>query len=709
MTFLNPLMLIGLLAAAIPLIIHLFNFRRPRRVDFSSLAFLKELEKTAMQRMRIKQWLLLALRVLAIVCLVLAFARPTLRGNLAASLGGQARASIALVLDNSLSMTLRDAQGEYLEQVRDVALRLVDDAKPGDEIFVLPTAGASEAPSTPYKNLSPARDAVMQVEPAAGAEALTRAVERAGALLEGSTHPNREIFILSDLQRSTLEDTTAGVLAEGIRTILLPVGDRSYGNVAVTDVQVTSRIVEAGQPVRVQALLVNYGDERIEGYVASLYLEGERVAQATADLEPGRPTSVTFTATPRQRGWLAGVVEIEDDAFPFDNERYFTLNAPEQRRVLIVRGEGEETRFLELALSPELSGGRTAFDATVISATALAAASLGQYDAVVLVGPRALSSGEVGALVRYVEQGGGLLLFPRSDASERYEALLAGIGGGRITGFSGTLGGSRPIAAFEGADIEHPLFEGMFDTPDPRTRGRIESPEIYHAADYRPGTGAEQTLITLSSGLPFLQEIRHGRGSVLFAAAAPDARWSDLPVRGIFIPLLYRSMYYLSATESAAGEQLTLGEAGELRLTGVPETESLRLVSPTGEEILPERRTLFGSVLLQLRAGIATEPGIYDVRAGDRLVRRVAFNLDERESDLRAYAADEAGERLSSRLGQEVTVIDAAGEEAGAVMRALDEQRTGVELWNVFLMLALLFLVSEMVVARSWRPETVTA
>ena len=126
MTFLNPLLLFGLVAAAIPLIIHLFNFRRPKRVDFSSLEFLKELQKTTMQRVRIKQWLLLLLRTLAIACLILAFARPTLTGGLAGTLGGRANSSIALVVDNSLSRTLRDAAGAYLEQARDLATGLVD-------------------------------------------------------------------------------------------------------------------------------------------------------------------------------------------------------------------------------------------------------------------------------------------------------------------------------------------------------------------------------------------------------------------------------------------------------------------------------------------------------------------------------------------------------------------------------------------------------
>ena len=710
MTFLNPLVLFGLVAAAIPLIIHLFNFRRPKRVDFSSLEFLKELQKTTMQRVRIKQWLLLLLRTLAIACLILAFARPTLTGNLAGTLGGRANSSIALVLDNSLSMTLRDANGAYLEQARAVAAGLIDQTEPGDEVFVLTPAASTNATPAAYKNRSPALDAVADVTAEPGAVSTTRTLARAAALLDAdAAHLNKEIYLLSDLQRSTLLDTLAADAPDDVRVIVLPVGEREHANVAVTDLRVASRIIEVGQPARVEATLVNYGTERIEGYVASLYLEGERVAQATADLEPGVSTEAAFAVTPQRRGWLAGMVQIEDDAFEYDNLRYFALHVPERRKLLVVRGAGQRTDFVELALSSQLTRGRVTVELETIDESALAATALGAYDAVVLVGPRDLSSGEVAAVVRYVESGGGLLFFPSESArAPDYNALLGGLGGGRFSGFSGVLGSGQVIATFDRVDLEHPLFEGVFDRPDLRGRVEVESPDLYYAMNYTPSSGSEQTLVQLSNSFPFLQEIRHGRGAAFVLTTAPTVTWSDLPVRGLFIPLLYRSIYYLSAGESVQGEQLIVGRAGELRLAGVPEGQSLRLVAPDGEEVTPEQRSLFGAVLLQTDASLRV-PGIYDVQAGQTLVRRVALNLDSRESNLQTYPPDEAAERLAEQTGLPVRVLDPGPGSGGGLLEAIVAERTGVELWNVFLLIALLCLIAEMLVSMQWRPETVPA
>lgn len=708
MEFLNPLALFALAAAAIPLIIHLFNFRRPRKVDFSSLAFVKELQKSTMQRVRIKQWLLLLLRMMAIAFLVLAFARPTLTGDIAGTLGGRASSSVAVVVDNSLSMTLRDSEGEYLRQAKDILAGVIDELGTGDEIILIPAAG--DAGAVRYTNVGSALEAMEELEPASGSGSIPQAVSRAADALRNASNVNREIYVATDLQETAFADTVRTAMVGNVRTYLLPVGSRTHSNVAVTDVRVESRIIEVGQPVRISSTLVNHGSDPVDDYVASVFLEGERVAQATADLPPEVPTTVTFTATPQSRGWLSGVVRIEDDAFEFDNDRFFTLHVPEQRRVLVIRGEGQETEFIRLALSPELGRGRVSFDVTIVPETGLAASGLGGYDAVVLVGPASLSSGEIAAIDRYVSGGGGLLLTPSAQGNvEDYNALLQTVNGGDVSGFSGSLGSSRTIAAFERVDLEHPLFEGVFSRQGLREQTRVESPDIYFLMNYTSGTGSEQTLIGLSNGFPFLQEIRDGSGVVFLLAVAPSARWSDLPVRGLFVPLIYRSLYYLSASESVSGEQVTASHDSELRVPRATESEQLHLVGPDGTEYVPEQRNLFGALLLTIEGSAVRTPGIYDILAGEERVRRIAVNVDVRESDLRSLPSREGRERLAEALGADVELIDADDARPAEVVQSILQQRTGVELWNLFLLMSLICLIAEMVVAKRWRPETVTA
>jgi len=706
MIFLNPLFLFGLAAAAIPLIIHLFNFRRPKRIEFSSLAFLHELKKSTMQRVRIKQWLLLLLRTLAIALLVLSFSRPTITGELAGSLGGRGRMSTAIVLDNSQSMLLRDGSGSYIEQARTIADALIDEMQTGDELYLLPTV-STENDATAFQNKSSARRALMAIEAGDGKMRLSTTVAEAKQLLESSANPNRKVYVLSDLQESTFADTLQQSSAGGAETHLIPIGERTHENIAISGVEVLSRILSVGQVVRLEATLVNFGDRPLNDLVVSLYLEGERVSRATTDLDVGETTRVPIAFTPRSTGWLGGQVEIEDSEFRIDDVRMFTLFIPEERRILVVGGERANTAYIELALSEAVTGRGVRFNVAVIQETALARESLGEYDTVVLTGVLDLSSGERAALAGYVRAGGGLLIFPGDDiVIEDYNAFFDDVGGGRVESITDPTGPGGFIAGFDRIDSEHALFEGMFETGDTESSPHLEQPDIFRMMLYQPGDGSEQTLIRLSGDRSFLQEIRYERGSVILFSIAPDESWSDFPVRGLFIPLLYRSIYYLSAGGSVMGEEFTAGEAAQVRLSGVADDAAITIESETGDSYLPDFRRAPGSRLALVDTGFLTT-GIYNVTANEEIIRRFVVHPVPEESNLLTLSAEQAADLLTISLGQTVTELHLAGADTQEVKARLTTVRSGVELWNVFMMLALFTLLVEMLVEKKWRPEAV--
>jgi len=693
------------MAAAIPLVIHLFNFRRPQRVNFSSLAFLQELQKSTMQRVRIKQWLLLALRTLAIACLVLSFARPTLEGALAGNLG-RGETSVAIVIDNSTSMTLRDAGGAYMDQAITIAEALISDMDDGDEVFLVPVQGPDTAPVA-YRRGADALQALQQIAPAAGSARVTDGMRRAAAALAERPTLNKSLYVVTDGQASTLSDSLA-VDAPGVATVLVPVGTQTQPNLAVRDVQVVSQIIAEGQPLSLQATLYNGGDTAAEGLVVSVFLEEERLAQTTVDIPAGGTSVATFQITPRRTGWLAGRIETDDPLYPFDNGRRFTVNVPVERSILLV--SGGRSRFLELALSESLTGNRVRFRTDVTPENQLGATSLGGYDTVILDGVTDLSSGERGAIVEYVTAGGGLLMFPSDDMLlQDWNALLAALGGGSILGIEGVSTGEGETTASAGAfsqvDVDHPLFEGMF-APDPDgERPVLEQPAILRSIQYRAGGADEQTVIGLTSGSPFMQELRAGSGLALLMAVEANVRWSDFPVRGLFVPILYRSLYYLSASGSVAGENLTAGESAQIRVAADDSDTGYVIRDRSGRETLPAQRTVLGATLLDV-TGSFFEPGVFDVASGDRVARRFVVHPDPAESMLAPADREDARAHLASLTGGDVQVLDfglAGGASAGA---SLEAARTGIELWNVFLALALVCMLLEMVVARRWRPES---
>ena len=686
MTFLSPLLLAGLAAVAIPVVVHLFHFRRPTRLDLPTLRFLRAVEATAVRRLRLRQWLLLALRVLAVACLALAFARPTRTAALDGLFADTGARSLVVVVDNSRSMTLRDDAGALLDQARTIAGAVVRATGPGDERTILPTAVIDGARAVPFASPGPALDRIATLRPAIRADMLTAAVARAGSLLDGAVHPRREVVVVSDLQASTFSDSASAALPEGVSLMLLPLAARPGVNTAVTAVRVVDEIVEPGRPVRIEATVERFGG-RAGAVAASLSLGGTRVSEASVEVVPGRATRVAFTATPRTRGWTGAEVRIEPQGEDFapDDVRFLALHVPPPPRVLVVRGDGARTDRLTLALGVAAEAGGLTL--TEIAEGALAGADLAAVDVVVLAGLTSVSPVAADRLGRFGAAGGGVLAFPGAQA-EALNPALAALGGGRIAGTVGAVGGPS-IGGLASTDLEHPVFSGVFDVPAPT----VESPDVRFAARYVPGRGDEQTVMQLAAGPPLLHEIRRGAGRTLLVVVAADPAWSDLTERGLFVPLVIRSVLYL-ATGATTGDGTSAETAQTVRVEGAAAGEVLRLLGPDGRVVEATQRTVSSAIVLGLEN--ARSAGVYRIVAGERTLRVVAVNDAARESDLALLDPAEAARRLEVATGRPVRLLDARG---GAGVAAAEGRTPGVPLWTWLLGSALAFLVAETAVA----------
>ncbi len=699
MTFLNPLALLGLFAVAIPLLIHLFNFRKPREVNFSSLTFLRELNKTAMKRVRIKQWLLLALRILALASLSLVFARPTVQSRLATLIGGDGSSAVGLIVDNSRSMSLRGSRGEYFENAKAVAHELLESLEASDEFMMMTTNGESSVSPGVFDNPSSAHLAVDEIQIADGLPNLHGAISQTVERLEESGKPNMELYILTDGQSSSLPDTTSVETDAGINVFVSPLRSEAINNVGISAVQVGSEIVEPGRPLRLVAKLTNYGDEDYDSYGSSVFVDGKRVAQASAALPAGQTVEAEFAFTPQSAGWLSGYVELESDVYEPDNVFNFSVFIPDTYRILIVGGDGADASYVETSLRAREDA---SFDIAQVQEQRLAASNLSVYEAVILVGVATLSSGEVDNLSGFVRQGGGLLVFPGGNSVlEDYNALFSALGGGSLNPFIGTEG-AKAITRVESVELDHALFSGIFETADGPLR--VERPEVYRTADYVPRAATEQTLARFGNGKPFIQEIRAGNGAMLFCAVAPDPTWSELPLRGLFVPLVNRSIYYLATSVRQVDASLRAGVEGRLALAGNLSPGSARVLSPSGIEYFPEVRRTFGGVTLEFGSGF-DETGHFDVFSGDELIQQFNVNFPTEESDLGIYNNEELQKVISSVTNGEVTLLDIGRIGESDLAETIQTARSGVELWYAFLLISFILLLLEMLVAKAWRPE----
>jgi len=307
MTFLNPLLLFGLAAAAIPVILHLLNLRKLRTVDFSTLAFLKELQQSKVRRLKLRQILLLIIRTLMIVFIVLAFARPALEGSLPSAFGSKASSTIAIVLDDSYSMAAADESGERFSGARQAALNVLSLLKEGDAAYFLKLSDLPRITVEPATHdFGLLADIIGKAKPSFVSRTQHEGLAAAIRIMEASQDVNREIYLIGDFQKSSLGTNSPTIgpgLREGgadssaaglsgmsataplvpdprVRLFLVGVGSINLDNASVDSVEVLSRIFEQNKPVEVSAVIRNYGRSALRDAVVSVFDGETRVAQS---------------------------------------------------------------------------------------------------------------------------------------------------------------------------------------------------------------------------------------------------------------------------------------------------------------------------------------------------------------------------------------------------------------------------------------------
>lgn len=690
-TFLNAAFLFGALAALLPLIIHLLSRRRAETVDFSSLRFLRELERRQIRRVRIRQILLLIVRSLIILTVALALARPTLSGPAILG-GGHARTSVAMVLDQSASMSREGTTGPLTDEAVGVALGVSDLLAEGDQAFLI-TAGTPPTSLLAGGTFSRGAltDALADVSVSSASTDYTGAVDMALERLAGARNLNRELYIIGDMQRTGWSGRRASdaVTARGEEgpgrppVAYLFELEGPVGNQGVASVTTQRRYGLSGGVYSVAAEIRNGGRRRAEIPVR-LFVDGVQVGHSGVDLAPGERGSVQFSISVDEGAWHSGWVELPPDAFESDDRRYFIIPPVRTTEVLIVEPDGEEGAgdgfYIGRALDPNGEGER--FRPAIVSVSDLTAQEEGRFPAVVLADVGRLDRASVSWLERHVAAGGGLfvVLGDRTDVRAWNEGDVPGSGAIRLLEPFERDPGIRLAPSGHG----HPILEGL-----------AFGERLVDDIDVRRGfvadaSGAEDVLEFPGLGPALVIERAAGQdaGEVAVLLTAIDASWNDLPRSGLLVPLVHRVIEQVSGRAGLFGETVV---GGDLTLLA-PEATAGRVdvALPDGSVVTAEHASGAGATVVLRNVQM---PGIYSFLSEGETIALGVVNTDPVESELAPANTDEVAASLA---GLTCRFVEATGDVAAEILEA----RRGRELWRVFVYAALLLLGLEMYLSR---------
>jgi hypothetical protein len=689
LTFLNAGFLFAALTALLPLIIHLISRRRVETVDWSSLRFLKELERRRIRRVRLRQILLLIIRSLIILAVAFAAARPTLSGTMLGA-AGHAKTSVAIVLDDSASMSRTvdggDLFGEAVELAHEIA-GLLDE---GDQAFLIL---AGDPPGVVRRDGTFSRDVLRDDIGALSLRAAgtdyVGAIDRAAELLESARNLNREFYLIGDMQRTGWQGAVLPAPGGGgdgaggaipIRGYVLPI-EGPLGNLGVSSVSVTRTYGGTPGLVAVAAEVANHGRRRVESPV-KLFVDGLQVGQAGVDVEPGAIATARFATSLDEGEWHGCWIELPDDVLEFDNRRYFVVAPVERAEVLVVRperfGGTDEAYYIGRALDP--TGGGERFRPVEVAGDDLKDQEHGRFPVVVLADVGRLDASAEHWIEQHVEEGGGLLVVLGSRTDIRYWNRGALPASSRIML-------REPVERERGlrlapSGLGHPLLDGL------TVGDRLVDDVLVRRAFVAESVEGEEVLELPGVG-PALVVAGAGPSEVAVLLTGIDPAWNGLARSGLLVPLLHRLVDRLRGG-GLRSAQVTVGEDLIVPVQG-PDPGRVEVTLPDGSTLVPALR---GGLRPSAVLGRVALPGIYRFSSGGARVPSLgAVNASAAESDLAPATRAAIGEQLSFCRHRFVE----PGEDLAA---AILESRRGRELWRVLVYAALGLLALEMFLAR---------
>lgn len=696
MNFLNSAILAGLAAALGPLLIHLLNRRRVRTLEFSSVMFLRDLRRTRMRRLQLRRWLLLIIRTLIVALAVLAFARPALKGGVFAALGSRARTTAVVALDRSASMAQESVNGSAFERAQKRVSEIAGLTGEGDLVVALPYAGP-EAPSAD----APTADAVrlvkrfsdLSVSYAAtdAGQALNEALKSAGS----GGNLNREIYLLSDMRREGFTKTVVPPATQdmsGVTIYVVDVAGEGGYDLGVSEVKVGDQLISVGLPFDLSAIIANNTDQTVDKLLVSLFIDGRRVAQREISVDARGTTTVPFLATVETGGMHSGFIEISADDNPLNNRRFFAVSIADQIRVLLASDYSSSRTATRLALAPQPDSTRR-FQITETDTDGLLRENFFDYDGVIVTEWRKPDAAIVDQLVRYVRGGGGLFLAPSLDAdTTSWNRLIAGPHFGLHLGANPEPPNPERFFVWERFSWEHPIWAVYKQVPHDKI------PEIRWYSIFKvTGTSLGRPIVDFSGNWPSWTEVRDGSGKMIASWAPPNAPYTDLPLRSLFVPLTHRLVEYLAADLSERRSDYLVGDPIEREpARAITANTELQVAGPEGALLRPA--VDWSGTQPKIRIGAIDRPGVYTLVAGEKPIDVISVNVDPEETVPDRIGHDELQRRWP---GYKLVFVD-----GGASLAELVKQtRYGTEIRTTFLWAVMGLFLLEMFVARTRRKD----
>ena len=667
-------MLWGLLALLIPIIIHLFNFRRHKLVYFSNTAVLRSIQQENAKTRKLKYLVTLLLRCLFIAALVLAFAFPyrpekQLNVNTAESLVG-------IYIDNSMSMKGQSQRTTMIEDARQSARDLVHKLNPSNRYLLM--TNSFEVQNEYPMNQEEMLDQLDRMNPDGAPVPMGEVMERFEMLRKQHGFTASTLFVYSDFQSNTF-DLSAAKADTTMQVVVVPMTPEFKTNLYIDSVWLASPIVQAGLTNDLMVRVVNQGDKEVKGLPINFTMNGAMAASTTVDLEKNGAAEVEMQFVVENNGDQRCFVALNDHPITFDDTYNFVLSVKPSLSVVEL---GSQRSSCALLFEDDEQ-----FHYTLMEPSRFDMAAIAQAQLLIVNESAVMNETLQQTLLDAVSEGASLMVFPSTDDPKNNSYLYNKLG---IT----LMEIDTNNTAAEDLAQQHAFFNDMIlDLPQ-----HPDLPKVKQHVRMRPN-GLATPLLTMQNGDPMLMMESVGKGQAFVMATALDAEWSNLSNNAIFVPMMVKMAFMGGKMDKLS---YTIGQDKMLVLSDMNlEGDHHFLIANTDRsfELMPASEVRNGKVYLYLNDNLPLA-GFYDLLVNDTINRVTAWNESRVESKM-DFAERDAIEPVFARAGFDVAaVLDTSDFATADLVEAMAHQSSQ---WKLFALIALLALLGEIAVLRFWK------
>jgi hypothetical protein len=680
MQFVYPGFLFALSALIIPIIIHLFNFRRFRKIFFTNVRFLQEIKQDTRSRSRLKHLLILLCRLLAVTFLVFAFAQPLIPANKKTITSGVKNVSI--YIDNSFSMDAIGKNGSLVETAKRKAREIANAYQPADRFQLL--TNDFEARHQRIVNREEFLGMVDEIKSSASVRNLSEIITRQKDALNNSPEGSHSfsLYEISDFQKS-VSDITRLKEDSSFQVSLVPLRATEEKNIFIDTCSMATPFVQLNTQNELTVRITNISDADVESVPLKLFINGTQRSLTSLNIPAKSSVESKLTFSITQPGWQQAMVSITDYPVVFDDNYFLSFEVKEHLNVLCIN-EGIASSYINA-----LFGSDPYFVLKNSSVNQVDYSSFPLQNLIVLNNLKEISSGLNQELNKYLHQGGALFVFPPEELSlQSYQDFIRPLSG---TSFTQLVKSDDRVTFIE---KKNPVFADVFEKKN--SQENIDYPLVFkHFQTDAGARSSQEVLMKLQSGDAFLSMVQVDKGKLYVCYSPLDEESTNFARHALFVPVLLKAAMSGFSTfqpTQIVGSNESI-ELPSMQLTG---ENILHLMNRQEKfDVIPETRIVFNKPRI-VAHGQVKNAGNYTVESDGKMLAAISFNFDRRESDLACYSATELKELAEKSGLHSLSLIDGSKE----LTHSITEQTQGKGLWKYCVWLALFFLVCEVLLIR---------